>query len=137
MYSETFSLVLPTDHPINEDNFKNVGQLKTEPFILFSRDYSPEYFSLIMSIFENHGITPSINHKSVHANTIYRLVENRLGIAIVPTSLAEGFDLNIKFIELNDIPQRTTLYVCWKSSNRNPAMKSFLTLIDTKIEMDM
>ena len=137
VYTETFSLVLPVDHIINSKNFKNVAQLKAEPFILFSRDYSPEYYSMVMSIFEDHGFTPNIHHKSVHANTIYRLVENGLGIAIVPTSLAEGFDLKIKFIELIDIPQRTTLYLCWKHLNRNPAMKSFLSVIDPKKEMDM
>jgi DNA-binding transcriptional LysR family regulator len=126
---ETFSLVLPQNHHLDKNNFNNLGQLKDEHFILFSRIYSPDYFSTVMSLFDDQSFVPTISHKSVHANTIYKLVENNLGIAIVPTSLSKGFDLKIKFIELDKIPQRTTLYLCYKKNNRNPAMKNFLSLV--------
>ena len=128
--AETFSLVLPHDHHIGVENFKSVSQFKNEAFILFERKYSPEYFSIVMSIFEDKGFRPNISHKSVHASTIYRLVENGLGIAIVPSSLTFGFDMNIKFIELDKIRQRTNLYICWKDENRNPALPPLLSLID-------
>jgi DNA-binding transcriptional LysR family regulator len=49
-------------------------------------------------------------------------VERGLGVAIIPSALQYGFDLDVKFIELKNIPQRTTLSVIWKKANRNPAM---------------
>jgi len=64
-------------------NFTSVEQLANEDFILFSQEYSPLYFDTIMSICEDAGFTPKISHKSVHAQTIFRLVENNLGISIV------------------------------------------------------
>lgn len=126
---ETFSLILPHNHKIDSTNYINVKQLKDESFILFNRTYSPEYFSNVMSIFEDQGFTPHITHKSVHANTIFRLVENGLGIAIVPTSLTSGFDMKVKFIELRDITQRTILYACFKEGNRNTALKYFIQFL--------
>ncbi len=119
---DTFSLVLPQGHPIDTITKKNLAALKDENFILFDTDYSPLYFDKIVSICEDHGFKPKISHKSVHASTIFRLVENKVGISIVPSSLALGFDLKIKFIPLLDVPQRTMLSVAWNKKNTNPSL---------------
>ncbi|QWX83987.1 LysR family transcriptional regulator [Cellulophaga sp. HaHaR_3_176] len=126
---DTFSLVLPKEHPINSDNFKKMNQFADEEFILFSQDYSALYFDTVMSICEDAGFTPRVSHKSVHAQTIFKLVENKLGIAIVPTSLQYGFDMGVKFIELKKIKQRAELSVIWKKDNRNPTLKHCLNVV--------
>lgn len=131
---DTFSLVLPADHTIKEENFKNIGQLSKENFILFSQDYSPLYFDTVMSICEDAGFSPKVSHKSVHAQTIFKLVENKLGIAIVPTSLQYGFKMGVKFIELTKIKQRAELSVIWKKDNRNPTIKHCLKLVLTEVK---
>ncbi len=126
---DTFSLVLPKDHKIGHRSFKGVGQLSGEDFILFAQEYSPQYYDTVMSICEDAGFTPKISHKSVHAQTIFTLVENSLGIAIVPTSLQHGFDMKVKFIELKKVPQRAVLSVIWKPENRNPALHHCVELL--------
>ncbi|MDH7446616.1 LysR family transcriptional regulator [Aquimarina sp. 2201CG14-23] len=120
--TDTFSLVLPKDHVLNSENFKSIAQVAEEHFVLFSSDYSSLYYDKIMSICEDKGFTPIVSHKSVHAQTIFKLVESGLGVAIVPTSLQYGFDLNVKFLEIPKIPQRAALSVIWKEDNRNPAL---------------
>ena len=87
-----------------------------------------------MSICEDAGFTPKISHKSVHAQTIFRLVENNLGIAIVPSSLQYGFKLGVKFIELKEIAQKAELSIIWKKKNRNPTIAQTLKLILTSVE---
>lgn len=126
---DTFSLVLPLRHRIEAEKFKHIGQLKDENFILFSQDYSSVYYDKIMSICEDRGFSPRITHKSVHALTIFKLVEAGLGVAIVPSSLKEGYDLKVKFVELGNIRQKTELYAVWKRGNRNPALGKALELI--------
>ena len=95
--TDTFSLVLPKNHFLNQENFTGVAQVSKEHFVLFSSDYSSIYYDKIMSICEDQGFTPIVSHKSVHAQTIFKLVESGLGVAIVPTSLQYGFDLKVKF----------------------------------------
>jgi DNA-binding transcriptional LysR family regulator len=129
IFEETFSLVLPIGHELNQQNFKSVKQLQEESFILFSSQYSHGYFEKIMSIFEDQGFSPKVAHQSVHANTIFRLVEQNLGIGIVPTSLTKGFSLNFKCIDLKDIHQRTKLTAIWKKGHRNQLLKNFVELI--------
>lgn len=129
LQEETFSLVLPKSHPINESNFNDLAQLKNEPVIFFDASYSQSYYEKIMQIYDSCGFSPLITHYSINASTIFRLVENNFGISIVPTSLKLGYDLDIKFIELTNIPQRTRLKAIWSESNSNPILKSFINVI--------
>jgi DNA-binding transcriptional LysR family regulator len=128
VHQDTFSVVLPLGHPLAYGGFKHVGQLKEENFILFSHDYSSIYFDKIMSICEDQGFSPKITHKSVHALTIFKLVEAGLGVAIIPTSLKEGYDLKVKFMELDKIRQKTELYAVWKKGNRNAALSKISSI---------
>lgn len=132
VFEDSFSLVLPAKHHLNIDTFRSMGQLANEDFILFSQEYSPLYYDTVMSICENAGFSPRVSHKSVHAQTIFKLVENHLGVAIVPTSLQYGFQMDVKFIELKKIPQRATLSVIWKPDNRNPALQHCMDLLLNK-----
>jgi DNA-binding transcriptional LysR family regulator len=129
VFEDTFSLVLPKDHPINSSNFKNLSQLQKEDFILFEQSYSPDYFDQVMQIFKDSGFSPTISHNTVHASTIFKLVENNFGVSLVPSALQIGYSGNIKFIALNKIKQRTVLSLAWNSSNRNPILKKVLKFI--------
>ena len=127
---DTFSLVLPTQHPLASEDFQGMEQLAGEAFILFERNYSPEYYDQVMSICEDVGFSPRISHRSVHANTIFRLVSSGLGVSIVPTTLREGFDLPVRFIELTDNPQRAILSAVWRTDSQQPTLRSFLSLLE-------
>lgn len=132
VFEDTFSLVLPKNHKINKRNFKNLSQLKEESFILFDASYSKSYFEKVMQIFDDSGFSPIISHNTVKANTIYTLVENNFGVAIVPTALKHGYDKKIKFIELSKIHHRTTLRMVWNKKNNNPILENALKLIKRK-----
>ena len=131
---ETFCLVLPKNHPVNKRNFKNLSQFKDSPFILFDPEYSASYYEKVMQIFDGCGFAPIISHNTIHASSIYKLVENNLGISIVPKSLQFGYDMNVKFIELDAIPQRAFLSIAWSKNNRNPMLQNILQLINPPIE---
>ncbi|MDW3646453.1 MAG: LysR family transcriptional regulator [Bacteroidia bacterium] len=129
IFVDSFSVVLPETHPLEETGFHNMKQLQSENFIFFSTDYSNYYYKKILSICEDQGFTPKSTHKSIHANTIFKLVESKMGIAIVPTSLQHGFDFKVKFLRIPDIPQKAELSVIWKKDNPNPVLRSFLGML--------
>ncbi|WP_262713933.1 LysR substrate-binding domain-containing protein [Pseudotamlana haliotis] len=76
---EPFCLVLPKAHPICASNFENMAQLKNEAFILFDPEYSASYYEKVMGVFDYIGFTPIVSHNTIHANSIYKLVEKTLG----------------------------------------------------------
>lgn len=127
---EPFSLVIPKNYPIQQDNFHSLQQFRDEAFILFSRDYSNAYYELVMSIFGDHGFVPNVHHKTVNALSIFKLVEKGLGVAIVPSSLRIGYDVPVNFIDLQDIPQRSQLSLIWNPKNRNPGIPALLSVLE-------
>ena len=129
---EPFCLVLPKDHKLHSKNFKNIAQLKDEPFILFEPEYSSSYYEKVIQIFGDNGFTPIIKHNTIHSSSIYKLVANNFGISIVPKSLLQTGITEVKFIELNNIPQRTVLSVVWNKNNRNPVLNDFLEEVRKK-----
>ncbi len=129
VFEENFSLVLPKQHPITASNFNNIGQLSHESFILFPNEKSPMYYQQILNICSSYGFSPKISHRSIHGPTIFKLVENGMGISIVPNSLRDEKNYEIRFIELNKISQKTELYAVWKTGNDNPALPNFLEIL--------
>ena len=126
--TETFCLVVPKGYPINSVNFKDLSQFKDESFILFDPKYSASYYEKVMQIFDDSGFSPIVSHNTVHASSIYKLVENNFGISIVPKSLKVE-NANVAFIELDKIKQRTVLSVIWNKDNRNPILNKVVELI--------
>ncbi|MFN0727940.1 LysR family transcriptional regulator [Polaribacter gochangensis] len=126
---ESFCLVLPENHLVNVDNFKSLTQFKQESFILFDPKYSSSYYEKVMQLFDESGFSPIVSHNTIHAGSIYKLVENNFGISIVPKSLAIQNNQKIKFIELKKAKQKTTLSVIWNSNNRNPILKEIVKLL--------
>ena len=129
---EPFCLVLPQDHPLDQSNFKSLAQLKDEPFILFDQKYSPSYYQTVLQLFKDSGFSPIVSHNTIHSNTIYKLVTHHLGISIVPKSLQMNSAKGVKFIELDQLPQRTVLSAVWNSNNRNPALVNIIELLDSE-----
>ena len=127
--TETFSIVLPLSHPMNDSNFEDIAQLSKENFILFPNDKSQFYYQQILNMCADHGFSPKVAHRSIHAPTIFRLVESGMGLSIIPSSLAVSDNPNIKFIELKNIPQKTALYAVWKKDNNNPTLPYLLDML--------
>ncbi|MET1258090.1 LysR family transcriptional regulator [Flagellimonas sp. DF-77] len=130
VFEDTFSLVLPADHHCSASRFKGMQEVAEEDFILFSQDYSPLYYDTVISICQDAGFAPRVSHQSVHAQTIFKLVANKLGIAIVPSALQFGFQMDVKFIDLDTIPQRAVLSMIWKEDNRNPVLQHALRSLE-------
>ncbi|NMH89955.1 LysR family transcriptional regulator [Flavivirga algicola] len=126
---ENFCLVLPYDHILNKEDFQTLYQLKKESFILFDPKYSATYFEKVMQIFDDSGFTPIVSHNTIHASSIYKLVENNFGVSIVPKSLMDINNKKVKFIELANIKQKTTLSMVWNKHNRNPILNRVFDFI--------
>ncbi|WP_242205208.1 LysR family transcriptional regulator [Aestuariivivens insulae] len=129
VYKENFSLVLPADHYLTEQNFVNIGQVANESFILYPNESSPMYFQQILNLCSEYNFSPIITHRAIHGATIFKLVENGMGLSIVPNSLRDENNYHIRFIELKDTKSKTELFVFWKKNYTNPTLKNFLKFI--------
>ena len=122
---ETFCLVLPTEHKMTQRKFRNINQVKEASFILFDPAYSPSYYEKVIQIFSDSGYVPKVSHNTINASTIYKLVEKGFGLSIVPHSLKSMGHTSVKFIDLDNIPQRTQLSAIWNKNNKKASLKQF------------
>lgn len=129
VFKENFALVLPKGHAISKANFKDMSQLANESFILFPNAHSHSYYAQIIALCNDYGFTPKISHRSIHAPTIFKLVESGLGISIVPNSLIDEHNYEINFIELKKVSQKTELFAAWNTGNTNIALPYFLEVL--------
>lgn len=132
--TEHFVLVVPKNSHLLKTNKLDFSTLKNEKFILFGKEYSNHYYKLVMSIFEDHGFKPLIAIRTVNAMSIFHLVAQGIGIAIVPKSLSQGYNVNVDFIDLKHLRQRTTLSILWNKENNNSGIRTFLETYDMLIK---
>ncbi|MCL6265828.1 LysR family transcriptional regulator [Flagellimonas myxillae] len=129
VYTENLCMVLPENHTISAQNFKDIGQFSEEKFILFPNQQSQMYYQQIIKLCQHFGFTPSISHRSIHGPTIFKLVESGMGISIVPKSLMDDKNYKIRFIELDNVPFTTSLFAVWNPENAKSGLKHFLDLL--------
>ncbi|AGA76499.1 LysR substrate-binding domain-containing protein [Echinicola vietnamensis] len=129
VYREPFSIVLPQNHPIGPENFKEMAQLATEEFILPTQADGELYYRLQLSICEDSGFSPHIAHETVHGHTVLNLVDHGLGITFLPSSFKNVSNAAVKFIPLPDIPQKAEITALWNKENPNPSLQKLLRFI--------
>jgi DNA-binding transcriptional LysR family regulator len=113
LYTENFALILPGSHPLAKKKLKDLSVLKNETFILPQFATGLGYVEAILQICQSFGFKPKVAHESAHSIGVLRLVEAGLGISIEPLSSVRGANMNIKVIELKNLPQKVSMILFW------------------------
>jgi DNA-binding transcriptional LysR family regulator len=127
---ETFSLVLPSAHRTAARETIDLKELADEPYIGFCRDCAPGLADQIMKVCNDAGFSPRIVHSTSQLNALLRLVESGFGFSIVPSSVRAGYALDLRFIELVDVPHRAQLSAIYSPQHVSSSTKTLLDLIE-------
>jgi DNA-binding transcriptional LysR family regulator len=127
LYRENFALLLPERHPLAKKKLTNLSVLKSETFILPQLSTGIGYVETILQICQSYGFRPKVAHESAHSIGVLRLVEAGLGIAIEPMSSVRGVTMNVKIIELKQIPQKVEMALFWLR-DRDTELSRFLNI---------
>ena len=126
LYSEHFSLIVPESHPLTEENFKTLDQVKDEKFILSGLHHQTYYVNSLRELFRTYGFEPNVHIESDFGGMILSLVAKGLGVSIMPSSYASSAPSGVRFINL---PQKTNLYAAWRKDDNNPVLKNVLAIV--------
>jgi DNA-binding transcriptional LysR family regulator len=133
MVKENFAVVLPLDHEVNQQNFKDFSVFAGAPFILPPKAECATYVGILESIFRDAGLTPNLAHETAHAGTGIRMVETGMGLTIEPLSGIKKY-ANIKYVELKDIPQKAELTMLWHPELETEAPRVVELLMNFEIQ---
>lgn len=113
LYRENFVLILPESHHLSGKKLRDLSVLKNETFILPQLSTGVGYVEAILQICHTFGFKPKVAHESAHSIGVLRLVEAGLGISIEPLSSVRGANMNIKVLELKNLPQKVSMMLFW------------------------
>ena len=111
--SDNFVLLLPPDHQLSAKTFKVFSQFAEEEFIFPPESDGTNYINVLESICLDAGFKPKVTHITGSASTAFKLVEEGMGLFIEPARSLLNQELNVKKIELINIPQKADLVMIW------------------------
>ena len=126
LYAEPLSLIVPSTHPLTQENFKTLADVKEEKFIISGLHHKTSYVAALRQLFETYRFTPNVRIESDFGGMIMGLVGKGLGVSIMPSSYAKSAPPNVRFIKL---PEMTTLYAAWRKDDHNPVLKNVMEIV--------
>lgn len=125
--SEPLCVALSRSHPRARARRLKIAQLAGEPFVLASEQVAPSLRATILEHCRVGGFEPDIRFEVQLQQTVLSLVDEGVGVALVPSSMRKAQLAGVVFRPLVDAPQIEQV-LAWSPANRNPCLKRFLEL---------
>lgn len=122
--------VIPEDHPLASCEKFAMQELQNSPFMLLEKGAKAE----VAEIFEKHQIVPQINFTTWDDYAILSMVENGLGISILPELILRRIPHKIKAIELEVLAYRNIGLAMREQKALSLASKRFLDYLSYRNE---
>lgn len=124
LYEDPLVAVLPTDYPVPENHVIPISLFDEAYFILsaMGTDYD------VHRVLETANITPVIRFTSKDDHAIISMVENHLGISILPELITRNFEAQVATYRLDPYFCRTLGVVMKSKDSLSPAANKFLKL---------
>ncbi|MFC9426991.1 LysR family transcriptional regulator [Streptomyces sp. NPDC056987] len=128
--ADRFVVALPAGHRFTRQKRITLRDLADEPFIDYTAHAIPGLHALCTMLFQEAGVTPRVAQEAVQVETVLFLVENAMGVALVPSSAARGRRQGVEFRELDTAgPQPPLgLAVAWNPRYRSQSGQRFREL---------
>ena len=104
--------VIPKNHPCAYDEVFPLSALSESPFMLLEKGEN----DVISKIFEMYGIRPQVHFTTWDDYAIMSMVENELGISILPELILQRIPYNVVIKELEE-PAYRHIYIGMRDAN--------------------
>ena len=129
--AERFVACLPEAHPAAGRRTVKLMQLADDPFVLFARSASPDYYARIIAMCHEAGFYPRVQHEVRHWLSVVAVVAQGMGVSVVPAPLQRSGITGAVFRPLGGIAPTTRslqshVYCVWHPDSDHPARDRFL-----------
>ncbi len=131
LYEEGFALVFPSTTTLSFDgSVKDLTKFSKHPFIFFNNDYAPHYYNTLLGICGLAGFAPNVVHEANNVHSIVRMVENGLGISILPEGTIKQYTNNqVTFVTVRDIGYKSLVVAAYKKNDERAYIASFVSML--------
>lgn len=107
---------------------------RDRPFVLISRERSPNLHRHVMNLCEKNGFHPKVVQEVPEVTTALALVRAGLGLAIIPQSFSTTRFAGVHFHPLPGREARYAVSAAWRKGDENPLIERFLKLLSAETE---
>ena len=123
--------VLPEEHPLTALERVPLAALTTEPFMMLEYG-EPEH---IARLFSGAGLTPDVAFASSDDFAIMSMVENGLGVSILPELILRRTDYRVVTRPL-DVPAELTICLALRRGGMSAAVEKFLQYVEDAFRIE-
>ena len=131
LYDDQIAVIVDSEHPLANTRSSTCADVASESVLLFSRGSS--YHSLIKDFFQQASVVPRIEMELDSLESIKRMVEEGLGIALVPrvTVARELLQESLVEVEIVDAPpiSRPISLAYHRTRRRSRAAQAFIDIV--------
>jgi DNA-binding transcriptional LysR family regulator len=131
VHTDAFMACVPGAHALARRRKVSLQQLRDEPFVLFSRKASPDYYTRIVEMCGALGFYPNVRHEVRHWLSVVSLVAQGMGVSVVPAPLERSGMAGAVFRPLVEPTLPSEVHCAWKAGTDHPARSEFLKLVWT------
>lgn len=128
-HREPFVCCMPAGHALAARQAVALADLRGEPFVLFSRQASPDYYHRIVEMCAAQGFYPQAAHEMRHWLSVVSLVSQGMGVAVVPAALAHSGMAGAAFRPLTDADVPSEVHCVWLAATDLPARDHFVEVV--------
>ncbi|MCP1213972.1 LysR family transcriptional regulator [Acetobacter okinawensis] len=138
LWSDRIIAVLSTDHPLATQQEISWQDLRHETFLIGRDNAGQDFKELIRRKLGGTDDHPRIRHHDIGSNRVIALVQNREGIALLPSSwlplIRDQYGHDIAIMEIRDAGGSSHLEfgIVWRADNENPCARSFARYLEAR-----
>jgi len=130
LFKERCCLVFPAAWRSAYDTKCGISAFSSAPFIFFNKEYAPEFRSMLMEICIRSGFTPTIEHESNNIHSILSLIEQEMGVSIVPESVKHTYTgTKLAFINTPKHSPETEILAVRSRYTENKIIDDFIAVL--------
>ena len=124
---ERFVVALPARHALARARGRiAMRQLSGEAFVMAPRDIAPGLHDIVALLAARAGFSPRVAQEAIQMQTVVSLVSSGLGVAVVPSSVANLGRRGVAYREIADAHQRLDLWLAWRRGSLGVAGRDFV-----------
>ncbi|RDJ01359.1 LysR substrate-binding domain-containing protein [Rhizobium grahamii] len=129
---DRLAVALPKEHPLATLPRVRLKSLEAEQLVMSSRQVSPVYFDMLVSVCRSHGFAPRVLHevRSVASQIAY--VSCGQGLALVPASMRKLAPDNVVVRPLKERVVVVTAALAWNKNRFHPMVDVVVSQLNQK-----
>ncbi len=121
---DRLAVALPRDHPLAGFARVPLKSLESERLVMSSRQVSPVYFDMLISVCRSHGFAPRVFHEVRSVTSQVAYVSCGQGVALVPSAMRKLAPKNVVVRPLAERVMVVTAALAWNAKRYHPMVEA-------------